>query len=220
MSLQYDPELAVAFLQKADKRLAKIIHRAGPFTMRPQRMHSVFHSLLRAIVYQQLSGKAAATILGRVLANYPEGEKVTPQQILQTDDEKLRACGLSRNKLLAVKDLAQKTIDGVVPPLPKLRKLDDEEIITRLTEVRGIGRWTVEMLLLFRLGRPDVYPITDLGIRRGYQLTYKLDDLATLDQLRTHGERWTPYRSVASWYLWRAVDVLGGKGGDGTAVLK
>jgi DNA-3-methyladenine glycosylase II len=208
MSLTYDPDVAIAALRKADKRLAKVIDRAGPFTMRPQRLHSVFHALMRAIVYQQLSGKAAATILGRVLALNASGEKLTPQELLDTPDEALRAAGLSRNKLLAVKDLAQKTIDGVVPPLPKLRKLDDEEIVTRLTEVRGIGRWSVEMLLLFRLGRPDVFPITDLGVRRGFQLTFGLDDLATLDELRTHGERWRPYRSVASWYLWRAVEVF------------
>jgi DNA-3-methyladenine glycosylase II len=208
MSLTYDPDVAIAALRKADRRLAKVIDRAGPFTMRPQRLHSVFHALMRAIVYQQLSGKAAATILGRVLALNASGEKLTPQELLDTPDEALRAAGLSRNKLLAVKDLAQKSIDGLVPPLPKLRKLDDEEIVTRLTEVRGIGRWSVEMLLLFRLGRPDVFPITDLGVRRGFQLTFGLHDLATLDELRTHGERWRPYRSVASWYLWRAVEVF------------
>src|SRR5688500_5178289 len=118
MSLKYDPELAVAYLRKADKKLAKIIDRAGPFTMRPKRLHSVFHSLLRAIVYQQLSGKAAATILGRVLALHEAGEQITPEQLLTLPDQQLRAAGLSQNKLLAVKDLAQKTIDGVVPPLP------------------------------------------------------------------------------------------------------
>lgn len=206
MSLSYDPSLAIVALSKSDKKLARVIQRAGEFTMRPQRMQSVFHALLRAIVYQQLSGKAAGTIFGRVIALNEAGERVTPEEILATPDESLRGAGLSRNKLLAIKDLAQKTIDGVVPPLPKLRKLNDEEIIERLTEVRGIGRWTVEMLLIFRLGRPDVFPVTDLGVRRGYQLTYGLSDLPSLEELRTYGERWRPYRSVASWYLWRAAD--------------
>lgn len=206
MSLTYDPHLAVVTLQKADKQLARVIRRTGDFTMRPERMQSVFHALLRAIVYQQLSGKAAATILSRVLALNDAGPRVTPEEILATPDESLRGAGLSRNKLLAIKDLAQKSIDGVVPPLPKLRKLSDEEIIERLTEVRGVGRWTVEMLLIFRLGRPDVLPVNDLGVRRGYQLTYGLDDLPALEELRTYGERWRPYRSVASWYLWRAAD--------------
>ena len=220
MSLAYDPEEAMAALMKADKRLARVIQRAGEFTMRPKRLQSVFHALLRAIVYQQLSGKAAATILGRVLALNEAGERVTPDEILATSDEALRGAGLSRNKLLAVKDLAQKTIDGVVPPLPKLRKLSDEEIVERLTQVRGIGRWTVEMLLIFRMGRADVLPVTDLGVRRGYQLTYGLAELPTLEELRTYGERWRPYRSVASWYLWRACEQASGDGDTKNAVLR
>jgi 3-methyladenine DNA glycosylase/8-oxoguanine DNA glycosylase len=206
--LAFDPDIAIAALSKADKRLAKIIRQAGPFTMRPERLQSVFHALFKAIVYQQLSGKAAGTIFGRVLALHPSGAKMTPEELLATDDEKLRGAGLSRNKLLAVKDLAQKTIDGIVPPLAKLRKLSDAEIIERLTQVRGIGPWTVEMLLIFRLGRPDVFPVTDLGVRRGYQLLHELEELPKLDELRTAGERWTPYRSVAAWYLWRAVELL------------
>ena len=210
MSLAYDPAAAIAALSKSDKALARVIRRAGEFTMRPQRMQSVFHALLSAIVYQQLSGKAAATILGRVLMLNDSGARVTPQQILDTPDEQLRAAGLSRNKLLAIKDLAQKTLDGVVPTLPKLRKLTDDEIVERLVQVRGIGRWSVEMLLIFRLGRPDVLPVTDLGVRRGYQFTYGLDELPSLEELRVYGERWRPYRSVASWYLWRAVELGAG----------
>ena len=204
--LAYDPELAVACLMKADKKLAKVVQRAGEFTMRPKRLQSVFQALFQAIVYQQLSGKAAGTILSRVLALYEEGARVPPEKILDTPEEALRGAGLSRNKMLAVKDLAQKTIDGVVPPLAKLRKLTDDEIIERLTQVRGIGPWTVEMLLIFRLGRPDVLPVTDLGVRRGYQLTYGLEELPSLNELRTYGEIWKPYRSVASWYLWRATE--------------
>jgi 3-methyladenine DNA glycosylase/8-oxoguanine DNA glycosylase len=206
--LTYDPEFAVAALAKADRRLGKVIAQAGAFTLKPNRREEVFHALLRAIVNQQLSGKAAATILSRVHALYPEGSQVSPQQILDTDEETLRAAGLSRNKTKSVKDLAQKTLDGVVPPAAKLKKLSDDEIVARLTQVRGIGPWTVEMLLIFRLGRPDVFPVTDLGVQRGYQFAYGLDDLPALDVLRAAGEKWRPYRSVASWYLWRAVEIL------------
>jgi 3-methyladenine DNA glycosylase/8-oxoguanine DNA glycosylase len=153
------------------------------------------------------------------LAYYPQGHKATPEEILATPDEKLRAAGLSRNKMLSVKDLAQKTLDGVVPPLAKLKKLSDEEILERLTTVRGIGPWTVEMLLLFRLGRPDVLPVTDLGVRKGFQLTYGGEELPALQAIRDHGERWRPYRSVASWYMWRAVD-LASKSSNNVPLLK
>ena len=207
MSLTYDPDEAVAALSKADKKLAKVIRQAGPFTLRPEKLHSVFHALLRAIVYQQLSGKAAGTILSRVLAIYPKGHRATPEEILATPDEQLRAAGLSRNKLLAIKDLSQKALEGIVPPLAKIRKLADAEILERLTAVRGIGPWTVEMLLIFRLGRADVLPVTDLGIRKGFQLTYGGDELPPPKAITEHAERWRPYRSVASWYLWRAADL-------------
>jgi 3-methyladenine DNA glycosylase/8-oxoguanine DNA glycosylase len=219
MSLCFDPDAAIESLSKADKRLAKVIHRAGPFTMRPEKLHSVFHALLRAIVYQQLSGKAAATILSRVMANYPEGHKAKPEQIIATPDETLRGCGLSRNKLLSVKDLAQKTLDGVVPQLAKIKKLSDAEILERLTAVRGIGPWSVEMLLIFRLGRPDVLPVSDLGVRKGFQLTYGGEELPAPKAIAEYAERWRPYRSVASWYMWRAVDLANGKA-DKNPVLK
>lgn len=208
MSLQFDPEEAIVKLARADKALGKVIRRAGPFTMRPEKLHSVFHALLRAIVYQQLSGKAAGTILSRVLAIYPQGHRTTPEEILATDDERLRGAGLSRNKILAVKDLAQKTVEGVVPPLAKLKKLDDAEIVERLTAVRGIGPWTVEMLLIFRLGRPDVLPITDLGVQKGFMLTYSLGEMPKPKAITEFAERWRPYRSVASWYMWRATECL------------
>lgn len=215
MSLTYDPDAAVAHLTAADKKLAKVIRRAGPFTMRPEKMHDVFHTLLRAIVYQQLSGKAAATILARVLANFPSGARVRPEELLAADETKLRQAGLSHNKLLALRDLAAKTVDGTVPTLGKLKKLSDEEIIARLTQVRGIGVWSVEMLLLFRLGRPDVMPVTDLGIRKGFQLTYGGDELPPPKAILQYSTKWQPYRSVASWYLWRAVD--GAKSANGQA---
>jgi 3-methyladenine DNA glycosylase/8-oxoguanine DNA glycosylase len=207
MSLTYDPAAALSMLARADRTLARVIRRAGPFTLRPERMQSPFQALLKAIVHQQLSGKAAATILGRVQALYDAGARMAPADLLATPDEALRAAGLSRNKVLAVKDLAHKTLDGVVPPLAKLRRMEDDEIVARLTQVRGVGVWTVEMLLIFRLGRPDVLPVADLGVRRGYQFAFRRDDLPALDTLRAHGERWRPYRSVASWYLWRAVEL-------------
>jgi 3-methyladenine DNA glycosylase/8-oxoguanine DNA glycosylase len=206
MSLTYDPVEAVAALKRADKQLARVIRKAGEFTMRPERMQSLFHALFRAIVFQQLSGKAASTILARVYALYDEGPRVTPEKVLHSPDELLRGAGLSRNKLLAIKDLAAKTIDGTVPTLAKLRKLDDQEIIERLTAVRGIGPWTVEMLLIFRLGRADVLPVSDLGVRKGFQIVYELDDLPDAKAMHLQAELWRPYRSVASWYLWRATE--------------
>jgi DNA-3-methyladenine glycosylase II len=207
MTLTYDPAEAVAALERADRRLARIIRRAGPFTHRPEKAQSPFHSLLRAIVFQQLHGKAAATILGRVTVQCGGARGLKPEVILAQSDAKMRAAGLSRNKLLAVRDLAAKTLDGTVPSLAKLRKLDDAEILERLTAVRGIGPWTVEMLLIFRLGRPDVLPVSDFGVRAGFKVVYGTPEMPTPKELLAYGERWRPYRSVASWYMWRAVDL-------------
>lgn len=207
MKLPFDPEEAVDKLRDADEKLARIIDAAGPFTMRPQRLQSPFEALMRAIVYQQLSGKAAATILGRTQGLFPSDTGVTPALLVEMPDAKLRSAGLSRNKAAALKDLAAKTLDGTVPTLPRLKKMTDEEIITHLIEVRGIGRWTVEMLLIFRLGRPDVLPVTDLGVRKGFQHTYRSRELPDAARIYRQGERWRPYRSVASWYMWRAVEL-------------
>jgi 3-methyladenine DNA glycosylase/8-oxoguanine DNA glycosylase len=207
LELPFDHATATAALCLADKRLAGVIERAGPFTLRPEKMQSPFQALLRAIVYQQLSGKAAATIFSRVQAVFPGRNGLCPRAIVEVPDEMLRGAGMSRAKVAAVKDLAAKTLDGTVPTLARLRKMDDEEILTRLVSVRGIGRWTVEMLLMFRLGRPDVLPIGDLGVRRGFMLTYRKPTMPPPGELGRYGERWRPYRSVASWYLWRAVDL-------------
>lgn len=207
MSLAFDPIVATTALARSDKRMAKLIERAGPFTLRPEKMQSPFQALLRAIVYQQLSGKAAATIFGRVKALYPGRNGLQPAAILETADDALRQAGMSRAKVASVKDLAAKTLDGTVPSLAKLRRLDDAEIVARLVSVRGIGVWTVEMLLMFRLGRPDVLPVGDLGVRRGFMLTYKMPEMPAAKHLTEHAERWRPYRSVASWYLWRAVEL-------------
>jgi len=208
MSLTYDPAEAIAHLTKIDPLMGDLIARIGAFTLTPELTQSPFHALMRAIVYQQLSGKAAGTILGRVLALMPTGRgRPRPADLLALDDQSLRAAGLSQNKLLALRDLATKAQEGIVPALSVLHRLTDAEIIERLTAVRGIGVWTVEMLLLFRLGRSDVLPIADLGVQKGYQITYRKRSLPSAKQLLAAGERWRPYRSVASWYLWRAVDV-------------
>ncbi len=208
MSLTYEPAAAIAHLSAVDPVMGDLIARVGAFTLTPELTQSPFHALMCAIVYQQLSGKAAGTILGRVLALMPKGRgRPRPEDLLAINDERLRAAGLSGNKLLALRDLAAKAQDGTVPTLAALRRLSDAEIIERLTAVRGIGVWTVEMLLLFRLGRSDLLPVADLGVQKGYQLTYRKRALPTAKQLLKAGEPWRPFRSVASWYLWRAVDL-------------
>lgn len=204
--LAYDPELACRHLAEADPKLGELILRAGPFSMRPEPAQSLFAALFRSIVYQQLSGKAAATILGRVTVLYRPRRFPRPRDILDTPPERLRAAGLSAAKTAAVRDLAARTLDGTVPPMARVRRMSDEEIVERLTTVRGIGRWTVEMLLLFRLGRPDVLPLGDLGVRNGFARTFGRRVLSDPGILSRRAERWRPYRSVASWYLWRALD--------------
>ena len=204
---RWDQKAAVLHLSAADEKLARLIERVGEPQLKARIEHSVFFSLLRSIVYQQLAGKAAATILGRVEALFPDHDFVEPADILGVTDERLRAAGLSRNKTLAVRDLAAKTLDGTVPTLAQSRRLTDEQLIERITVVRGIGQWTVEMLLIFRLGRHDVLPLDDYGVRKGFQLTFKTRDLPTRQQMLRRGERWRPYRSLASWYLWRALDI-------------
>ncbi len=224
---RYDSTAAIRALTAADPKLGELIRRAGPFTLRLKSAHSPFESLLESIVYQQLNGRAAATILGRVL-EVSGGLHPSPQALLDTPDEQLRAAGLSRNKLLALRDLAAKTLDGTVPTLERIRRMTDDNIIESLVEVRGIGRWTVEMLLMFRLGRPDVLPVSDYGVRKGFHLTFQRKnaftatpfggkrivtqaDLPTAEQMTRRAEKWRPYRSIASWYLWRACDLHAGK---------
>lgn len=204
--LTYDPELACRHLSEADPRLGELIARAGPFTMRPVPTQSLFAALVEAIVYQQLSGKAAETILGRLVAIYRPRRFPRPEDILATPHARLRAAGLSNAKALAVLDLAARTRDGTVPRMAQVRRMGDDEIIERLTRVRGVGRWTVEMLLLFRLGRPDVLPVGDLGVRKGFARTFGRRVLSDPAVMSRRAERWRPYRSVASWYLWRALD--------------
>ncbi len=201
----FDPEAALAHLRQADPILARLIDRVGPFAIRRDDTGTVFSALMRSIVYQQLSGKAAATILGRVRALF-RGDGPTPEKLLRASDEKLRGAGLSRSKVLSLRDLARRMKAGELPTLQQIQLMEDEAIIESLTAVRGIGRWTAEMLLIFRLGRPDVLPVDDYGVRKGFALVFRKRALPTGDQLRKHGARWKPYRSVASWYLWRALD--------------
>jgi DNA-3-methyladenine glycosylase II len=193
-------------LGASDPRMAALIARSRRYGIRPALSIRPFDALAESIAYQQLSGKAAATIFGRVRALYPKRKWLDPAQILATPDETFRAAGLSRAKTAALKDLAAKTIDGTVPSGHALIQMSDDEIIARLTAVRGIGRWTVEMLLLFDLGRPDVWPVDDYGVRKGFAKTFGKRKLPTPKQLMKFGEKWRPYRSVAAWYFWRALD--------------
>jgi 3-methyladenine DNA glycosylase/8-oxoguanine DNA glycosylase len=186
--------------------MAELIGRSRRYNITPAVLIRPFDALAESIAYQQLSGKAAATIFGRVRALYPKRKWLDPEQLLATSDETLRAAGLSRAKTAALKDLAAKTIDGTVPSGRALIRMTDDEIITRLTTVRGIGRWTVEMLLLFDLGRLDVWPVDDYGVRKGFAKTFGRRKLPTPKQLMKFGEKWRPYRSVAAWYFWRALD--------------
>ena len=193
-------------LAATSPKFADLIARVGPFPLQPLRIVRPFHALARSIAYQQLSGKAAATIFGRVCALYPKRKWLSPAPILATSDEMLRAAGLSRSKTASLKDLAARTLDGTVPGHAALTHMSDEEIIERLTKVRGVGRWTVEMLLIFSLGRLDVWPVDDLGVRKGYARTFRKKSVPTPRQLQAIGEKWRPYRSVAAWYFWRALD--------------
>jgi len=202
----FDPVAAVRHLRRVDPELAAVIRKTGPCPLQPRMRYSPFEELLESIVYQQLSGKAAATIYGRVRALFPARRALDPAALLAVPEEHLRGAGLSRAKTAAARDLAAKTLEGLVPTRAALRRMPDDEVVGRLTAVRGVGRWTVEMLLIFRLGRPDVLPVHDLGIQKGFQLTFRTRQRPRPERIERHGERWRPYRSVASWYLWRATD--------------
>jgi DNA-3-methyladenine glycosylase II len=202
----YDPAEAARHLSAADPTLARLMERAGPFTLQLRRLQDPFEALARNIVYQQLHGNAAAAIHRRLLDLFG-GDKLRPADVLGAAEADLRGAGLSGSKLAALRDLAEKTLDGTVPTLARLRRMPDEEIVERLTRVRGIGRWTVEMLLIFSLGRPDVLPVGDFAVRKGFALAYGLAESPKPKELTEYGERWRPYRSVASWYMWRAVEL-------------
>jgi DNA-3-methyladenine glycosylase II len=200
----FDLAEAMKSLAEHDHALKLLIDQTQPFQMDPDHLQSPYEALLEAIAYQSISGKAAATIFARIKALSSTGRAPTPEEMLGLRKQALRKAGLSGAKVLAMKDLAKKTIQGVVPTLEQAQKLSDEELIERLTSVRGIGVWTVEMFLIFRLGRPDVLPIHDLGVKKGWSITYGKKHMPKPKELLAFGERWRPYRTVASWYMWRA----------------
>jgi DNA-3-methyladenine glycosylase II len=202
----FEPAAALTHLRASDPDLAALIERIGPFALELKAAKSLFEAMLRSIVYQQLHGKAAATIHARVLAVLEKHGGITPAALTKARDAELRGAGLSQNKLLAVRDLALKCSEGTVPSLPAARKLPDEELIERLTAVRGIGPWTVHMLLIFYLGRADVMPTGDFAIRLGFKRLYGKRKDPKPEAIIKHARRWQPYRSVASWYLWRSLD--------------
>ena len=191
--------------------MARLIDRVGPPKLRPRRLPP-FQSLTHAIIHQQLSGQAAGTILGRFLALFGDDGFPAPAAVLKASPERLRSAGLSRPKASYVLGLAQKAVDGYVPTLDECDRMTDAEIMERLTSIKGVGRWTAEMLLIFNLGRPDVLPVHDLGVRKGFQFAYGKRKLPEPEQLARYGVRWAPHRTAAAWYLWRAADFLDGDG--------
>lgn len=198
---------AVEHLCRSDKALARLIKKVGPCKMKLHPRRTPFMALVTAVIHQQLNGIAAGTILKRFLALFPGKRFPNPEDILAIPDDRMRTAGLSRAKAAAIKDIAAKTVEGIVPSGRAITKLSNEEIIERLTSVRGVGPWTVEMLLMFTLGRTDVLPSTDYGVRKGFAVTFGWKDLPTPRELLEYGERWRPHRSTAAWYLWRALEL-------------
>jgi DNA-3-methyladenine glycosylase II len=198
---------AVAHLKAADPVLDGLITKIGLVTIRARRV-PVFHSLVQSIIYQQLNGKAADTILSRFKALFGDGHFPSAGQVLVMQPEHIRSAGLSRPKANYIRGIADKAAYGSLPTLKECDELTDAEIVVRLTELKGVGRWTVEMFLIFNLGRLDVLPVHDLGVRRGFQIAYGKRKLPEPEQLERFGERWRPYRTIAARYLWRAVDAL------------
>jgi DNA-3-methyladenine glycosylase II len=211
-ALCFDLAEATKALAASDEKLKLLIEETLPFQIDGDEVLHPYEALLEAIAHQSISGKAAATIFGRIKALGSNGCPPTPEQMLKIRKPALRKAGLSGAKILAAKDLAKKTIEGVVPTLEEAQQLSDEELVGRLTSVRGIGAWTVEMFLIFRLGRPDVLPIHDLGVKKGWSITYGKKHMPTPKQLLAFGERWRPYRTIASWYMWRACQRAGHAG--------
>jgi DNA-3-methyladenine glycosylase II len=195
-----------------DPVMRGLIRAAGPCVIRPVRGRTPYEALIRAIAHQQLTGKAAGTILSRFFALYDGGRVPEPAELLATGDDRLREAGFSRAKVASLKDIAARTLDGTIPPRRSLARLPDYAVIERLVQVRGVGRWTVEMFLMFTLARPDVLPVDDYGVRSGFRIAYGLEEMPRPRELAEFGMRWAPYRSMAAWYLWRAVDLHREKG--------
>lgn len=191
---------------RRDPALRRVIRQVGPCTLKPARRQP-YEALVRAIAHQQVHGRAAEAILSRFLARCEGPGFPPPEAVLALSHEAMRACGLSANKVLAIRDIAEKAAAGVVPTRAAARRLDDEALIARLIPLRGVGRWTVEMLLIFTLGRPDVLPVDDFGVREGYRLAAGLPEQPRPKALAEIGLAWAPYRTIAAWYLWRAADL-------------
>jgi len=209
-AFSFDPAAAVAHLRAADPALARIIDDNGPFAMELKKARSVFAALAEAIVYQQLSNKAAATIFGRLCSHFPRGPAgLTAERLLVLSDARIRSAGISRPKLKSLRDLARRSVAGEVPTLAAARRMTDAEIVERLIAVHGIGRWSAEMFLMFRLGRPDVLPIDDYSLRKAYATAFAKRALPSPAALEKAGQKWRPYRTVASWYLWQTLDKAG-----------
>lgn len=200
------PSPEMAHLCRIDPVMKGLIAEVGLYALPPPTSRSPFESLVRAIAYQQLHAKAAECILARFIALCPGRRFPRPSDLLALEPERIREAGFSRAKVAALQDLAVKAIDGALPTSAAIRRLDDDAIVERLVAVRGIGRWTVEMLLIFQLGRPDVLPVDDFGVRNGFRIAYQKAVMPTPQELLRYGERWRPYRTAAAWYLWRAVD--------------
>ena len=210
-NLAFDLEEALKHLCERDECLKSLIADLAPFQIDVEDAQSPYEVLMEAIAYQSISGKAAATIFGRIKAMGEDGRPPSPEKMMKIPAGKLRKAGLSGAKVLAMKDLAKKAIAGIVPTHDEALKLSDEELVERLVSVRGIGAWTVEMFLIFRLGRPDVLPIHDLGVKKGWSVAYGKKHMPKPQELLKFGERWRPYRTVASWYMWRAFERAGYK---------
>ncbi len=197
---------ALKHLSMVDPVMRRIIREIGACKLKPEPRRSPFQSLVQAVAHQQLNGTAAGTILARFKKLFPGRRFPKPADLAKVTDEQIRACGFSYAKIRSIRDIAEKTLSGVVPTSRAIVKLSDEEIITRLTEVRGVGRWTVEMLLIFQLGRENVLPVDDFGVRSGFRRAYKKRELPKPKALLKFGERWRPHATTAAWYLWRAAD--------------
>jgi DNA-3-methyladenine glycosylase II len=195
-------------LSKRDPILRKLIREHGKCALVPETRRSPFQSLVQAVAHQQLNGTAANTILMRFKKLFPGRRFPRPEDLANVTDEQIRACGFSFAKIKSIRDIAEKTLSGVVPTSREIMKLSDDEIVARLTEVRGVGRWTVEMLLIFQLGRFDVLPADDFGVRTGFRHAYKKREMPTVKELLAHGEKWKPHRTTAAWFLWCAADAL------------
>ncbi len=198
---------AVARLRKSDRTLGALIRQVGPCALRPTPLRSPYESLVQAVVYQQLNGTAAKTILNRFKRLFPRRRFPSPAQVAEAPEDLLRQAGLSRAKTAAIKDIAAKRLSGVIPSAAAIARLSDQEILDRLTTIRGVGPWTVEMLLIFSLGRSDVLPATDYGVQKGFAKVYGWKTLPKPKELLAFGERWRPHRTVAAWYFWRALDL-------------